>query len=99
MKCPHCGAWTYVLETRKYGENQTRRRYECANEHRFTTLEGIVDGRCVRVPGRTAGVVQAAPKRKKKSLPSQEVRPQHRKLGRVQEGSGKAKREGLQPDC
>jgi len=44
MKCPECGTWTEVLETRKHGENGKRRRYECANEHRFTTLEQVVDG-------------------------------------------------------
>lgn len=34
MKCPTCGAWSAVLETR-----DTRRRRECANGHRFPTLE------------------------------------------------------------
>lgn len=43
MKCPTCGAWTQVLETRKRGVNVTRRRYECANLHRFTTLESVID--------------------------------------------------------
>lgn len=34
MKCPICNAWTQVLRT-----DGTRRRRECANEHRFTTRE------------------------------------------------------------
>ena len=34
MNCPQCGAWSSVLETRG-----TRRRRECGNGHRFTTLE------------------------------------------------------------
>lgn len=34
MKCPRCNAWTFVLETR--GE---RRKRECANKHRFYTVE------------------------------------------------------------
>jgi transcriptional regulator NrdR family protein len=34
VKCPQCGAWTDVLETRS-----PRRRRECANGHRFTTIE------------------------------------------------------------
>lgn len=34
MKCPICNAWTHVLRT-----DGTRRRRECANEHRFTTRE------------------------------------------------------------
>lgn len=34
MKCPSCQAWTSVNETRG-----TQRRRECANGHRFSTLE------------------------------------------------------------
>jgi len=42
MKCPECGTWTIVRETRTTTENTRRRRLECANEHRFTTLEAII---------------------------------------------------------
>lgn len=42
MKCPVCGTWTIVKETRTSTENTRRRRLECANEHRFTTLETII---------------------------------------------------------
>ena len=42
MKCPECGTWTIVKETRISTGNTRRRRLECANEHRFTTLETIV---------------------------------------------------------
>lgn len=42
MKCPECGTWTIVKETRAAPNNTRRRRIECANEHRFTTLETIV---------------------------------------------------------
>ena len=41
MKCPICGTWTLVKETRKTPDNEKKRRYECANEHRFTTLEKV----------------------------------------------------------
>ena len=42
MKCPECGAWSLVKETRQSPTfGQTRRR-ECANEHRFTTQEVII---------------------------------------------------------
>lgn len=34
MKCPECKAWTVVLATRK-----EYRRRECANGHRFWTVE------------------------------------------------------------
>ena len=41
MKCPTCNAWTMVKETRTKPGNTTYRRYECANEHRFTTYERV----------------------------------------------------------
>jgi transcriptional regulator NrdR family protein len=42
MRCPECGTWTIVKETRISTGNTRRRRLECANEHRFTTLETII---------------------------------------------------------
>ncbi len=39
MKCPICGAWSSVLETRESSYETTRRRRECANRHRFWTYE------------------------------------------------------------
>ena len=42
MKCPECGAWTEVLETRVTAKNQVTRRRECANEHRFRTCEVVI---------------------------------------------------------
>lgn len=39
MKCPHCNAWSIVVETRKSPAFGYIRRRECANEHRFTTQE------------------------------------------------------------
>jgi transcriptional regulator NrdR family protein len=42
MKCPECGAWTVVKETRANENNSRRRRIECANMHRFTTLETVI---------------------------------------------------------
>jgi transcriptional regulator NrdR family protein len=38
MKCPACGAWSIVKDTRQQKGYTTRRRI-CANEHRFTTKE------------------------------------------------------------
>lgn len=43
MNCPECGTWTIVKETRISTGNTRRRRLECANMHRFFTLEAIVD--------------------------------------------------------
>lgn len=39
MKCPICGAWSSVLDTRAGPHESLRRRRECANGHRFATLE------------------------------------------------------------
>jgi transcriptional regulator NrdR family protein len=38
VKCPKCNAWTDVLETRS-----PRRKRECANGHRFSTMELVED--------------------------------------------------------
>jgi transcriptional regulator NrdR family protein len=48
MKCPVCGTWTLIKETRKTPDNGKKRRYECANEHRFNTLEKILPQKEVR---------------------------------------------------
>jgi transcriptional regulator NrdR family protein len=42
MKCPTCGAWTLVKQTKNSPTFGHTRRRECANEHRFTTQEVIV---------------------------------------------------------
>jgi transcriptional regulator NrdR family protein len=42
VKCPECNTWVSVKETRSRPANAVYRRYECANEHRFTTLETVV---------------------------------------------------------
>ena len=42
MICPTCNAWTRTLETREKPGHQTYRRYECANLHRFSTMEAAV---------------------------------------------------------
>jgi len=36
MKCPECGAWTEVVSKRS-----AWRRRECANGHRFNTVETL----------------------------------------------------------
>ena len=42
IKCPQCGAWSAVLDTRTVASNNTvRRRNECANLHRFSTVERV----------------------------------------------------------
>jgi transcriptional regulator NrdR family protein len=40
MRCPHCGTWSEVLDTRMPKDGMTnRRRRQCANGHRFATRE------------------------------------------------------------
>jgi transcriptional regulator NrdR family protein len=50
MKCPQCEAWTEVRETRQRTDGTKRRRYECANLHRFTTVERIEEAKRGRLP-------------------------------------------------
>ncbi len=42
MTCPICKAWAHVLQVRKRADGSRRRRYECANLHRFSTVEDYV---------------------------------------------------------
>lgn len=40
MKCPRCAAWSRVLDTREQHEGYTtKRRHECANGHRFISMQ------------------------------------------------------------
>lgn len=41
MKCPVCGVWTQIKDTRKQEDNTKIRRYECGNLHTFKTLEAV----------------------------------------------------------
>ncbi len=50
MKCPVCGTWTLVKETRQRLDNAKYRRYECANMHRFTTLETLAKIIVAKIP-------------------------------------------------
>lgn len=38
LDCPVCRKWANVLDTRTVEEGVVRRKYECANGHRFVTL-------------------------------------------------------------
>lgn len=41
MKCPECKAWTEVLESVLRRDGSRRRRYQCANLHKFSTVERV----------------------------------------------------------
>lgn len=53
MKCPECGAWSLVKQTKKSPTFGYTRRRECANEHRFTTQEVIVPQEAIDKERRT----------------------------------------------
>jgi len=53
MKCPTCGAWSLVKETRESPTFGHTRRRECANEHRFTTQEVVVPQEAIDEERRT----------------------------------------------
>lgn len=57
MKCPVCGTWSVVLET-KQGEHTPyqRRRRLCSNQHKFSTREYVTRVEGVRLP-RPGGIV------------------------------------------
>ena len=38
MNCPECGVPAKTLSTRLRTDGTKRRRFECANKHRFTTI-------------------------------------------------------------
>lgn len=52
MKCPICGAWCFVLSTRK----GIIRRRECANGHRFTTIETVKLNKTINLKRRKGDV-------------------------------------------
>ena len=53
MKCPECGAWSSVKETRQSPTFGQIRRRECANEHRFTTQELVIPQEAIDFERRT----------------------------------------------
>jgi len=62
VKCPLCKAWADVLETRGRPHNEKHRRYECANHHRFSTKENVVEGdKTTEVPDKVRNLLKAVP--------------------------------------
>lgn len=43
MKCPFCGTWTDVAETRSAPDGKVRRARRCANGHSFATYESVAN--------------------------------------------------------
>lgn len=39
MKCPRCNAWADVFETCTKEDSTKQRRYQCAEGHKFRTVE------------------------------------------------------------
>ena len=44
FRCPECNVWTEVIDTRVRSDGSRRRRYQCANLHKFWTEERITPG-------------------------------------------------------
>ncbi len=45
-RCPECGHETYIKDSRVAQNCLRRRRYQCVNGHRYTTMEvRVADGR------------------------------------------------------
>jgi transcriptional regulator NrdR family protein len=61
MKCPECGAWTVVKDSRVDHNNARRRRIECANMHRFTTLETVIATKTRIRPKQKAAEISGKP--------------------------------------
>ena len=66
MKCPECGAWSIIKETRDSPTFGYRRRRECANEHKFTTQEIIVPEEAIAEQRRQNALKAGASGRAKK---------------------------------
>ncbi len=52
MKCPECGAWSLIKETKESPTFGYRRRRECANYHKFTTQEIVVPQEVIKAKQR-----------------------------------------------
>lgn len=50
MKCPKCSGWAKIVDSRQRDDGTRIRRYECRNEHRFTSVERIEAPRVGREP-------------------------------------------------
>ena len=66
MKCPQCGAWSLVKDTRESKNFGHTRRRECANYHRFTTQEVIVPEEAIKERQREAALENINRGREKK---------------------------------
>ncbi len=61
MKCPRCQAWSEVKESRQRDSGFTYRRYECANQHRFSTEERPVEViKAIRQDDEQVGLLKGA---------------------------------------
>ena len=62
FRCPECGTWTEVLDTRMRKDGSRRRRYQCGNLHKFWTEERVVPGRSSTATEKTADVLSTLPR-------------------------------------
>lgn len=94
MKCPRCAAWSRVLATREQHEGYTtQRRHECANGHRFTSVQVLQPVYC-SAKQRNAAFIATAKRRAAIEARNREIR---RDLAAGIEGKTIAARLGLSP--
>jgi transcriptional regulator NrdR family protein len=60
MKCPECGTWSEVLETRDSKHFGHTRRRECGNGHRFSTQEVVIPKESMTETRRAHNLINAA---------------------------------------
>jgi len=51
LKCPVCFVWSFRLETRVQPDNTVKRTSECANGHRWISVERVE--RLLKTTGKT----------------------------------------------
>ena len=66
MKCPECGAWSLVKDTRDSETFGHMRRRECANYHKFTTQEVAIPQAILKAKQREAALANIAKGRAKR---------------------------------
>jgi transcriptional regulator NrdR family protein len=60
VKCPRCAAWSRVLDTRTADDGYTlHRRHECANLHRFRSVQVLSTVYCSAKQRNTRAIVAA----------------------------------------
>jgi transcriptional regulator NrdR family protein len=94
MKCPRCAAWSRVLATRTADEGYTiHRRHECANAHRFSSVQVL---ETVRGSIKQRNVAAIATAQRRAAIHSRNARIR-RDLAAGRQGKDIAREHGVSP--